>query len=456
MSKKTLSFFIALIITQLCLPWFNEVSDKKMNILWGNPVFWITGLLFSIVTGIIAGSYPALYLSSFNVIKVLKGTFKAGRFAALPRKILVVLQFTVSVALIIGTIIVYQQIQFTKNRPVGYNREGLIMINMQTPEFYGKHDVLSNELKKKNAIVEMAESNSPLTAVWSNSSGFDWTGKDPNLDTDFAMFWVSTDYGKTVGLEIIQGRDFSKDFPADSASVLVNEATVKFMNIKDPVGKVIRNNDWNANLTIVGVVRDMVMNSPYDPVKQALYVNSSNNINWMLLRLNPGKPVSESLASIEQVFKANIPNAPFKYEFVDKSYSSKFDDEVRIGKLAGFFTILAIVISCLGLFGLASFVAEQRTKEIGIRKIVGASVFTLWRLLSIDFLLLVSLSCLIAMPLGYYFLNGWLKNYPYRIDISWWVFIVAFAGAIIVTLLTVSYQAIKAANANPVKSLRTE
>lgn len=453
-----IAFVFSLIIVQLLLPWFNEVSDKKMNLPWTNLLFWGIGICFSLLTGLIAGSYPALYLSSFTAIKVLKGTFKVGRFAALPRKALVVVQFTVSVALIIGTIIVYQQIQHSKNRPVGYNRNGLVMINMKTPDFYGKHDVLSAELKKRGAILEMAESNSPLTAVWSNSGGFSWEGKDPNFDTDFAMMWVSRDYGKTVGLEIKEGRDFSKDFTGDSASVIINEAAVKFMNIKDPVGKIITSGQGdNANKkTIVGVVKDMIMSSPYDPVKQAFYMLDDNRVNWMILRLNPNRSASQSLADIEKVFKATIPAAPFAYEFVEDGYSSKFQEEVRVGKLAGFFTALAILISCLGLFGLASFVAEQRTKEIGIRKIVGASVFNLWRLLSRDFILLVGISCLIAIPLGYYYLNNWLKKYDYRIDISWWVFVVAIAGAIVITLLTVSFQAIKAALANPVKSLRSE
>lgn len=453
-----LAFIFSLIIVQLLLPWFNEVADKKMTILWGNPLFWLTGLGFTLITGLVAGSYPALYLSSFTAIKVLKGTFKAGRLAALPRKVLVVVQFTVSVALIIGTIIVYQQIQYSKNRPVGYNRNGLLMIPMQTPEFYGKHDVLSAELKKRGAITDMAESNSPLTAVWNNSGGFNWEGKDPNLDADFAVVWVTPEYGKTVGFEIKEGRDFSKDFPGDSSSLVLNEAAVKFMGIKDPIGKIITDGEGErqVKLTIVGVVKDMIMSSPYEPVKQTFYRAERGNINWMLLRLNPNKSISGSLAAIEEVFKATIPSAPFTYEFVEEGYASKFAEEVRVGKLASFFTGLAILISCLGLFGLASFVAEQRTKEIGIRKIVGASVFNLWRLLSKDFIFLVALSCIIAMPLGYYYLNSWLQQYQYRINISWWVFALAFGGAMFITVLTVSYQAIRAASANPVKSLRTE
>ncbi|PVD50432.1 ABC transporter permease [Terrimonas sp.] len=452
-----IAFAFSVLLTQPVLPWFNQVAGKQIHILWGNGWFWLAGLGFTIITGLVAGSYPAFYLSSFKPVKVLKGTFKAGRFAALPRKVLVVTQFAVSVALIICTIIVYQQIQHTKNRPVGYDRNNLVMIYMQTPDFYGRYDVLRTELKKQNAIVEMSESSSPVTNVWSNNGGFNWEGKDPNLDTDFATFWVTAEYGKTVGFEIKEGRDFSHDFKGDSASLIINEAAIKFMNIKDPIGKIVRwENGYTRTLTIIGIVKDMVMASPYQPVKQAVYLLTNDNVNVINLKLNPQKSTSESLAIIEKVFKQLIPAAPFDYQFADQEYAKKFSAEVRVGKLAGFFTILAIIISCLGLFGLASFVAEQRTKEIGIRKIVGASVFNLWTLLSKDFVILVSISCMIAIPLAWYYLYGWLQHYDYRVGISWWVFVGAVGGAIGITLLTVSFQAIKAAMANPVKSLRTE
>ncbi len=453
-----IAFVFSILLTQLILPWFNQVADKQMNILWANGWFWLAGLSFTVITGLIAGSYPAFYLSSFQPVKVLKGTFKAGKLAALPRKVLVVIQFAVSVALIICTIIVYQQIQHTKNRPVGYDRNNLVMIYMQTPDFYGKYDVLRTELKKQSAIVEMSESSNPVTNVWSNSGGFNWEGKDPNLDTDFATFWVTAEYGKTVGFEIKEGRDFSRDFKGDSASLIINEAAVKFMNLKNPIGKVVRWGDDSTatKYTIVGIVKDMVMASPYQPVKQAVYLLTSDNVNVINLKLNPQQSTSASLAIIEKVFKQLIPSAPFDYQFADQEYAKKFSNEVRIGKLAGFFTILAIIISCLGLFGLASFVAEQRVKEIGIRKIVGASVFNLWTLLSKDFIILVGISCIIAVPLAYYYLHGWLEHYDYRVGISLWVFAAAIAGALIITLITVSFQAIKAALANPVKSLRTE
>ncbi len=452
-----IAFFLALILAQLLLPWFNGVADKQMHIPWSKPGFWLTCLSFTLVTGLLAGSYPALFLSSFQPVKVLKGTFKTGRLAGLPRKILVVAQFTVSVALIIGTVIVYQQIQYTKNRPAGYDRNGLVMIEMISPDFYGKYDVLRSELKQKGAIVEMAESSSPLTAIWSSNGGFYWEGKDPDLTTDFATFFVTHEFGKTVGFEMAEGRDFSRDFATDSSAILINEATARFMNLEDPVGKTIR---WEhgvvRDFTIIGVVKNMIAVSPFQPVKPAVYLMDYENVSWMDFRLNPDKSVKESLAIMEDVFKRVIPSAPFDYKFADEEYAAKFSQEERVGKLAGFFAVLAVLISCLGLFGLASFVAEQRTKEIGIRKIVGASVFSLWQLLSKDFVLLVLVAGGISIPLAYYYLHGWLQGYDYRISIEWGVFAWSVAGAMLVTLLTVSFQTIRAAVANPVKALRTE
>jgi putative ABC transport system permease protein len=451
------AFLFSLIIVQLILPWFNDMANKKMSVLWFNPLFWLFGIGFALFTGIIAGSYPALYLSSFKPVKVLKGTFKAGRFAAIPRKVLVVLQFTVSVTLIIGTIIVYRQIQFSKDRPVGYDRNALMMVEMKTPEFENKLDVLRKELTDNSAITEIAESSSPVTGVWSNNGGISWPGKDPNQDADFATIWVSHDFGKTVGWQFVQGRDLSKDFATDSASLVVNEAAVKFMNIKNPLGTMVKwgDDEHARNYTIVGVIKDMLMESPYEPVKQAFYLLGKNP-NWLNLKLNPNKSAAESISKVEAAFKKYVPSAPFDYKFADDEYAKKFSDEERIGKLAGFFTMLAVLISCLGLFGLASFVAAQRTKEIGVRKVLGASVINVWQLLSKDFVWLVLISCVVAGPLAWYFLHSWLQKYTYRTAISWWVFAAAFGGALIITLLTVSFQSIKAALMNPTKSLRSE
>lgn len=452
------AFLGAVLLTLAVLPLFNEITDKKMVFPWAEPVFWLVSVGFIVLTGVLAGSYPALYLSSFQPVKVLKGTFRAGRFASVPRQVLVVVQFTVSITLIIGTLIVYRQIQHTKDRPMGYDNNGLIMMQMMSPDFYGKYDLLRTELKKQGAIVEMAESSSPLTAVWSNNGGFEWKGKDPSLQAEFATIWVTHDFGKTVGWKFKEGRDFSRSFSTDTMAIVINEAAVKFMGIQNPVGKVVQ---WGqgkdaGHFTIVGVIKDMLMQSPYEPVKQTIYFMNYENVNWMTMKLNPARSASESVAMIEATFKKHLPAAPFDYKFADQEFGKKFQSEERIGRLAAIFALLAVFISCLGLFGLASFVAEQRTKEIGVRKVLGASVFNLWGMLSKDFVVLVIISCLIAIPIAYYYLNDWLQDYKYHTEISWWIFAMATLGALAITLLTVSYQSIRAAMANPIKSLKSE
>ncbi|HEX5026790.1 MAG TPA: FtsX-like permease family protein [Agriterribacter sp.] len=453
-----IAFIVSVGLAQLLLPWFNGVAAKKMSIPFLNPFFWLTGIGFTIVTGLISGSYPALYLSSFQPVKVLKGTFRVGRFAAIPRKVLVVLQFTISLALIIGTIVVYKQVQYSKSRPIGYSRDGVMMIEMKSPDFYGKFDVLRTDLKNAGAIEEMAESSSPLTGVWSNNGGFSWPGKDPNLDADFATIWVTHEFGKTVGWQFKEGRDLSRAFGTDSSAIVLNEAAVKFMGIKNPVGTIVTSGERDdaRKYTVIGVIKDMLMQSPYEPVKQTIYFLDYNNVNWIVLKLNPNKSAAESIAKIETAFRKYIPSAPFEYKFADTEFAAKFAAEERIGKLSTFFALLAVFISCLGLFALASFMAEQRTKEIGVRKVLGASVSNLWGMLSKDFVVLVIISCCIAVPIAWYFMHEWLQKYDYRTDISLWIFIAASVGAMIITLCTVSFQAIKAALANPVESLRTE
>lgn len=459
------AFVLAIVLVAVSLSWFNELSDKKMAMPWTNSYFWMMSIGFIIFTSLVSGSYPALYLSSFNPVKVLKGTFRAGRFATLPRKVLVVLQFTVSIALICGTIIVYRQIQYAKNRPVGYDRNSLLMIQIKSPDLANKFDVINSELKDAGVAVEVAKSGSPLTGVWANNGGFEWKGKDPNKTDGFATIWITHDYGKTVGWQLKEGRDFSKAFALDSVgpqndtkvtySIIVNEAAVQYMDLKNPVNEII---NWEGQpLKIIGVVKNMVMESPYDPVRHTIYIVSNGAADgWLNIRLHPGISAGQALAKTEAIFKKVVPAVPFDYKFVDTEYGLKFAAEERIGKLASVFAVLAIFISCLGLFGLASFIAEKRTKEIGIRKVLGASLYNLWKLLSIDFVLLVVISCCIAVPIAYYLLHQWLQKYDYRTEISWWIFALAIASAVIITLLTVSFQAIKAALTNPVKCLRTE
>ncbi|MEO7990134.1 MAG: ABC transporter permease, partial [Chryseolinea sp.] len=450
-----LAFTFAVGLVTLSLPLFNDLADKEIILTWSNPYFWLLSLLFILITSLLAGSYPALYLSSFRPVKVLKGSFKTGRLTSLPRKVLVVVQFTVSVTLVIGTIIVYEQIQFSKNRPMGYNSKGLVMIQMKSPDFYGKYDVLRTELKNSGAVVEMSESSSPLTGVWQNSGGFNWPGKDSRIQSaDFGTIRITPEYGTTVDWKIKEGRDISREFVTDSTAILLNEAAVEFMNVKDPLGMEITWGDTKFH--VIGVVQNLIMESPYKPIRPNIYLQDIQRANWIFLKLNPEKSASESLATIGSVFKKHIPSAPFDYKFVDEEYSRKFGDEERIGKLAYVFATLATFISCLGLIGLASFVAEQHTKEIGIRKVLGASIAQLWKLLSGNFVILVLISSAIAIPISYYFMNNWLLNYQYHTEISWTTFIVTVLGALMITLCTVSFQAIKAAMTNPVKSLRSE
>jgi ABC-type antimicrobial peptide transport system permease subunit len=452
------AFILAIVLVQFNLSWFNHVAGKKINILWTNPLFWMAGITFILVTGMLAGSYPALYLSSFNPVKVLKGSFRIGGLAAIPRKALVVLQFTVSIILIIGTIIVYRQVQFAKNRPVGYTAENLLQVQINSPEFQNNYNVFSNEVKNTGVVNDIAESASPVTSIWSTNRGFTWKGKENTKETEFSTISVSQEYGKTIGWQFIDGRDFSKELATDSAGFVINEAAARLMGIKNPVGETI---EWDQakdkRFKILGVVKDMVMESPFKPTSPTIFfIYQRDGMNCMFLKLNPQVSASNALAKIETVFKKINPATSFEYSFVNDEFNKKFAAEERIGKLAGLFAGLAIIISCLGLFGLASFVAEQRTKEIGVRKVLGASVFTIWRLLSKEFVVLVFISLFIAVPTAYYFMHNWLQNYQYRTGIAWWIFAMAGSGAMIITLLTVSFQAIKAAIANPVKSLRTE
>jgi putative ABC transport system permease protein len=460
-----LAFIAAVVLVALVLPAFNTLAGKQIEGFWMDPYFWIIGIALIAITGLVAGSYPAFYLSSFNAVKVLKGTFRAGRFAALPRKMLVVLQYTVSVALIIGTVVVHRQVEHAKDRPVGYTRNGLLMIQLKSTDMRQKFELIAAELQKEQIATAVSGASSPITAIWSNNGGFEWRGKTIDKGEGFDMVFVTHDFGKSIGWEMKAGRDYSRDFASDSMgyrapknlrrSMIINEAAANYMGLANPVGEEVK---WGETpYTIIGVVKNMVMQSPFNPVKQGIYlVNYGNANNYMNIRLNPSLSIQDGLAKTEAVFKKIVPAVPFDYQFADTEYGLKFIAEERVGKLSTVFAVLAILISCLGLFGLASFVAEKRTKEIGVRKVLGASVFSLWKLLSREFVLLVLISLAIAIPVANYFMGKWLLNFEYRTGISWWIFFAAAISALLITLLTVSYQSIKAALANPVKSLRTE
>lgn len=449
-----IGFIGALVLVQIGLPVFNDMADKKVSLPLASPLFWLVALAVMLFTGLVAGSYPALYLSSFEPVKVLKGTFRAGRYAAVPRKALVVIQFTVSVILIIGTIVVFRQIRFAKDRPAAYNREGLIVIPVSTGAMKDHFEVVKNELVASGAVTEMAYSSSLLTEINAVNNGYTWKGMQPGAQGNFGAVTVTHDFGKTINWQILSGRDFSRDFPSDSSAMILNESAVKFMGLKDPVGEIVKVDGKPFN--VIGVVKDIVMESPYHPVFRTVFTLNYDAANVIDARINPSKTTAAALSRIEEVFRKYNPGVPFVYSFVDNDYAVKFDAEQRIGKLSSFFAVLAIFISCLGLFGMASFMAEQRVKEIGVRKVLGASVFNLWQLMTKDFILLVLIALVIAVPLAYHFMHNWLQRFEYRTDISWWIIAATAAGAVLIALLTVSFQSIKAAIMNPVKSLRSE
>ncbi|HZY83089.1 MAG TPA: FtsX-like permease family protein [Cyclobacteriaceae bacterium] len=456
-----LAFVMSLISVALLTPMFNQLADKEISLPFGQPAFWLIAFGFIVFTGLMAGLYPAFYLSSFQPVKVLKGVLRTGRLRSLPRKILVVIQFSVSVTLIIGTIVVYKQIDHARNRPIGYYRSSLITMGLTDPAFDNKWNTLKTELLATGVVADAGTASQPLTEIWNVTGGYTWPGKDPNLEASFGNVRVGQDFGKTVGWEIVAGRDFSPDLKTDSTnSIIINEAAVKFMGIEDPVGKMFTDLDDKGNVKwsreIIGVVKDIVAGSPYQPVYQSFYLRGSGETSVLFVRIDPSVSANDALPKIQKAIEKVVPTAMFDYKFVDDAYGAKFSQEQRVGNLAAVFSVLAIFISCLGLFGLASYVAEQRTKEIGIRKVMGASITSLWQMLSKDFVTLVIIACVIAIPAGYYVMDLWLAKFEYRTEISWWVFIGTCAAAILITLITVSYQSIRAAKMSPVKSLKTE
>ncbi len=454
-----LAFVLGIVLLLITLPWFNAVSGKDMEILWLNPWFWVGGLAFTVFTALMAGSYPAFYLSSFNPVSVLKGSVFIGKSASLPRKILVVFQFTISIALVIGTIIVNKQIQFVKERPVGYAKEGLISFRPGSPEFYGKYEALRNEMKKTGVVEEIAEANYPITSTLGNNSGFNWEGKDPDLRTSFNTIYVKHEYGKTVGWKFLAGRDFSRDFKNEAQNLVITESVAKLMGFENPIGQAVHyDQEWveNKDFTIIGVIKDQIKGSPYDEARPAIMFCSERDMGWLFIRMKPEADVRGALAKIETAFNNVVPSAPFDFKFVDDEYDTKFQAEERVSALAEVITFIAVFISCLGLLGLASYIAEKRTKEIGIRKVLGASISEIWQLLTKDFMVLVLLAGLIAIPAAALFFKNWLSQYEYRMEIPLWIFIGAALGALVLTLITISFQAIRSARANPVKALRSE
>jgi putative ABC transport system permease protein len=456
-SEAMLIVFIAVAISLLLitfvLPAFNQVTAKDIRLPFNEPAFWLSIAGLILVTGLLSGSYPALYLSSFKPISVLKGTLKFSNRAVWFRKSLVVFQFMLSIILIIGTIVISKQVNYIQTVNLGYDRENLLYIPLEG-DLTAKYQLFKNQAIKLPGIKEISRITDEPTQIDNGTGGVQWTGKDPNNDINFTQTAVGYDFSKTMHLQFSAGRDYSKDFATDSVGYIINEAALKIIGYKDPIGKPLT--FWRKPGTIIGVLKDFHFNSLHTEINP-LVLRLGENIEWgsALVRTEAGK-TKEALASLERLCKELNPKFPFTYKFSDEEYQKLYKSEQVVGQLANYFAFLGIFISCLGLLGLVMFTAEQRTKEFGIRKVLGANPGTLFYLLSKEFLLLVVLAIAIASPLAWLAMNKWLMNYEYKIHITWWIFGIAGASAILIALVTVSFQAIKAAVANPVKSLRTE
>ena len=446
-----IAFGLSIIAVYLLLPSFNTLVDKHLSLDITQPLFWLGALAIIVLTGIIAGSYPALYLSSFNPVKVLKGTFLPGKAAALPRRILVVAQFVISILLISATIIVYQQLQHIKNRDIGYDPDNLIMIPA-TPDTQKNFAVIKQELQKTGMINAVTRTMSPITDIWWRSASPDWDGKPANTSMIFSGESSDVDFAKTMGIKMLQGKDFSGT-PSDSSSMLLNKAAVEAMGLKNPVGMQMR---YGNTYTVIGVTDNVIMGSPFEPVDPMMVFYDPNAANSISIRLNQSAQVQKALQSIETIFKKYSPAYPFEYQFVDQEFGKKFLTEELISKITNIFAGLAIFICCIGLAGLASFTIEKRIREIGIRKVLGATVQQLLMLISKEFLKLVLIAFVIAVPVTWWLMTNWLAKYTYRIDISLWMFAVVGVVVLLLTLLVVSLNTMRAAVSNPVKSLRTE
>ncbi|MVT06711.1 ABC transporter permease [Chitinophaga tropicalis] len=445
------AFILSLLLVQIALPSFNILTQTTIRIPYTNVFFWMIMISYLLLTGLLAGGRPAFYLSSFRPVRVLRADHRAVR----SRKMLVLIQFTCSITLIISTIIIYQQIKYAQERPVGYDQQRLVMTDASS-DLKKNYTALKNDLMQSGMVTAVTISSETVTALRNFSGIESWPGKIPEEEVGAAVVFVADNsYFRTMGIELAAGRDFTGNASADSLNVILNEAAIKQMHLKDPIGQVIAYNGCH-NLKIIGIAKNAIMESPFSSPTPTVFMYRPGGVRFITYRLSPKVSTTKAIDRIAQIFGQYNTAYPYIYNFVDEAYAKKFELEMLIGKLTGLFSLLAIFISCLGLFGLASYMAEQRTKEIGIRKILGASVMQLWALLSREFVLLVMISCLIASPLAFYFLNNWLEKYVYRISIGPLVFILTAILTVGITVLTVSFQAVKAAMVNPVRSLKTE
>ena len=450
---SAVAFVIAILFAQLLMPYYNNLVDKKLFIDYSSFDFWLFALGLILLTGVVSGSYPAFYLSSFQPVKVLKGKIQTGKSGSTPRKVLVTLQFGFSILLIIGTIVVYQQIQYSKSRGLGYNQENLITVDY-TEEVGKNYRPIKLELLQSGVVNAVTKSNSPITEIWSNNF-LGWPGKPESQKVIFSTIATEYDYTKTMGIKLLDGRDFSEDFKSDTLAIIVNKAAMDLMQIKNPIGEKL--DLWGKKRELIGIVDNVLMGSPFQPVKPMFVVLDPSWASSVTIRLEKTDDLPAALKKVEAVFKKYSPAYPFEYDFADVEFAKKFNDINMTSRLASLFALLAIVITGLGLFGLAAFAAEQRTKEIGIRKVMGASVSSLVGLMSKDFSRLVIIAFVFSSPVAWWLLNRFiLDQYKYRIEIAWWVFPITGLIALVFALAIVSTQALRAAHANPATSLRND
>lgn len=449
-----LSAVFAIGLTYLSIGAFNNLVEKELAVAVFKPqhLAFLAGIVF--ICGLISGSYPAFYLSSFNPITTLKGAKQKAGVAGFIRRGLVVLQYAASITLIVCTVIIFQQIQHIKERDMGFDRSQVLTTPLRG-NMYKHIDVIRDQLIATGSVEHVGLSNMNVLNIGSNTWGVDWDGKDPNSQVLIGLLQTDADFIPAMGMQLVDGRNFRPRMLGDSSSVVINEAFAKLIQPDGMVaGQTLR---WGETpYTIVGVVRDFVYNNVYAAAEPVFFYPFTSENGTVNIKTKAGVDLTKTVAQIEQIIKTNNPGYPFEYNFLDDLFDNKFKSESLIQKLAGVFAVLSVIISCLGLFGLASFTAERRTKEMGIRKVLGASVSSLVRLLNREFVLLVLISCAIAFPVAWWIMSGWLDNYQYHTTLHWWVFALAGGGALLIALLTVSSQAIKAALANPVESLRDE
>ncbi|HEY6899606.1 MAG TPA: ABC transporter permease [Puia sp.] len=445
---------LGLIIVAIALPWFNKLILGKLSIPYGDPMFWLSGAGFIIFTGLLAGSYPAFYLSAFRPINILRGHFKTIHALVTPRRVLVVFQFTFAITFIICTIVIYREVSYVLHRDTGYNRKDLAFVYVKG-DMQKNYDLISRDLLSTGTVTEITRSNSPITEIWTTDDSYQWQGKNPEQHIDFVEYRTDHSFTKTMGLHLVAGRDIDiRQYPTDSSAIMLTEMAVRQMGLNDPIGQVLRNNTGTWH--VVGVIKDFVTGSLYNRVLPIVIQGPHDWFGTITFKLNPNKKMADNIASLSNIFRTYNPNYPFEYFFVDQYDVAKLAEGKNFGTLAALFAGMAIFISCLGLFGLSVYMAESRLREVGVRKVLGASIMRIATMLSKDFLILVLIAFIIASPVAWWFMSQWLDGIPYHVELSWWIFALTGLLSMLIAAGTVGFQAIQAALTNPVLVLRTD